>query len=187
MTGTLKAQLAQNGMIHRRPEVLAMIPSVREELGQPIMATPFSQFVGIQAVHNVITGDRYSVVPDEVIHYALGHYGPLPSALDPDVADRILSSPRAAQIRAWERPNPTLAEIRSQFAAGISDEKLLLRFMCSDEEVDGMQARGPIRTDPRRSANEIVRNLEDLISDRRQVTSLAVTTADFSLSLAKSN
>ncbi len=186
MTGTLKAQLAQHKMIHRLPEVLAAIPAVREELGQPIMATPFSQFVGIQAVLNVVTGDRYSVVPDEVIHYALGHYGPLPSVLDPEVADRILSSPRAAEIQRWERPNPTLAEIRANFRAGISDEELLLRFMCSDTEVDAMLAKGPIRTDPRRSANEIVRNLEDLIGERRKVTSLAVTTPEFSLSLAKS-
>ena len=185
MTGTLKAQLNQHRMMHRLPEVLEAIPAVREELGQPIMATPFSQFVGIQAVLNVVTGDRYSIVPDEVIHYVLGHYGPLPKAVDPDVADRILSSPRAAEIKKWERPNPSLAEIRSTFAAGVSDEELLLRFMCSDEEVDAMLAKGPIRTDPRRSANDIVRNLEDLITEKRSVTALSVSTPEFSLSLGK--
>lgn len=185
MTGTLKAQLAQHKMMHRLPEVLDAIPAVREALGQPIMATPFSQFVGIQAVLNVVTGDHYSVVPDEVIHYVLGHYGPLAKAVDPEVADRILSSPRAAEIEKWERPNPTLAEIRSRFAAGISDEELLLRFMCSDEEVDAMLAKGPIRTDPRRSANDIVRNLEDLISEKRNVTGLSVSTPEFSLNLSK--
>lgn len=185
MTGTLKAQLAQHKMMHRLQEVLEAIPAVREELGQPIMATPFSQFVGIQAVLNVVTGDRYSIVPDEVIHYVLGHYGPLPKAVDPEVADRILSSPRAAEIQKWERPNPTLAEIRSRFATGISDEELLLRFMCSDEEVDAMLAKGPIRTDPRRSANDIVRHLEDLIAEKRNVHGLSVTTPQFSLSLSK--
>ncbi|MBA3743572.1 hypothetical protein [Sporichthya sp.] len=185
MTGTLKAQLTQHKMMDRLPEVLEAIPQVREELGQPIMATPFSQFVGIQAVLNVVTGDRYAMVPDEVIHYTLGHYGPLPKDVDPAVKDRILSSPRAAEIARWVRPDPTLAEIRSKFAAGISDEELLLRFMCSDEEVDAMQAKGPIRTDPRRSANHIVRELADLIAEKRQVTSLAVTTPGFSLSLGR--
>ena len=185
MTGTLKSQLAQHKMMHRLPEVLEAIPAVREELGQPIMATPFSQFVGIQAVLNVVTGDRYAIVPDEVIHYVLGHYGPLPKEIDPDVADRILSSPRAAEIQKWERPNPSLAEIRSTFAAGISDEDLLLRFMCSDEEVDAMLAKGPIRTDPRRSANDIVRNLKDLIAEKRTVTGLSVSTPEFSLSLSR--
>lgn len=186
MTGTLKTQLAQNGMGHRLPEVLEEIPAVREELGQPIMATPFSQFVGIQAVLNLVTGDRYSVVPDEVIHYTLGHYGPLPRPVDPDVADRILSSPRAAEIRKWERPDPSLSEIRSRFAAGLSDEELLLRFMCSDEEVDAMLAKGPIRTDPRRSANEVVRHITDLIAEKPRVTSMSVSTPAFALTLGRS-
>jgi oxaloacetate decarboxylase alpha subunit len=185
MMGTLKAQLAQHGMAHRLPEVLDAIPQVRSELGEPIMATPFSQFVGIQAVLNVVTGEEYSVVPDEVIHYTLGHYGPLPKPVDPDVADRILSSPRAAEIRHWIRPAPTLAEIRGNFAAGISDEELLLRFMCSDEEVDAMLAAGPIRTDPRRSARHVVTALTDLIAERRQVTSLSVSTPEFTLSASR--
>ena len=158
-------------------------PRVVGELAQE--DGPFSQFVGIQAVLNVVTGDGYSVVPDEVIHYVLGHYGPLPKALDIDVADRILSSPRAREIAQWERPNPSLAEIRARFATGISDEELLLRFMCSDEEVDAMLAKGPIRTDPRRSANDVVRHLQDLVGEKRKVTSLAVTTPTFSLSLSR--
>ncbi len=187
MTGTLKSQLAQYGMTDRLPEVLEAIPQVREDLGQPIMATPFSQFVGIQAVLNIVTGDRYKIVPDEVIHYALGHYGPLPKAVDPDVADRILSSPRAQEIRRWERPTPSLAEIRKRFPAGISDEELLLRFMTSDEEVDRMLAKGPIRTDPRRSANEIVNYITDLVREPCPMTSLAVTTPEASIRLRRNS
>ncbi|MGH3952375.1 MAG: carboxyltransferase, partial [Pseudonocardiaceae bacterium] len=187
MTGTLKSQLAQYGMTDRLPEVLEAIPQVREDLGQPIMATPFSQFVGIQAVLNIVTGDRYKIVPDEVIHYALGHYGPLPKAVDPDVADRILSSPRAREIRRWERPTPSLAEIRKRFPAGISDEELLLRFMTSDEEVDRMLAKGPIRTDPRRSANEIVNYITDLVREPCPMTSLAVTTPEASIRLRRNS
>lgn len=64
MTGTLINQLAKNGMSHRLPEVLEAIPQVRVDLGQPVMATPFSQFVDIQAVLNVVTGQPYSIVPD---------------------------------------------------------------------------------------------------------------------------
>lgn len=186
MTGTLKSQLAQYGMTDRLPQVLEAIPQVRDELGQPIMATPFSQFVGIQAVLNVVTGDRYKIVPDEVIHYTLGHYGPLPKPVDPDVADRILSSPRADEIREWERPQPTLKEIRQRFPAGISDEELLLRFMTSDEEVDAMLVKGPIRTDPRRSANEIVRYVQDLVREPCTMTSLAISTPQISVKLRKS-
>lgn len=185
MTGTLINQLAKHGMADRLPEVLEAIPQVRVELGSPIMATPFSQFVGIQAVLNIVTGEPYKLVPDEVVHYVLGHYGPLPSPVDPNVLDKILSTPRAAELEKWERPNPSLAEIRKRFAAGISDEELLLRFMMSDEEVDAMLAKGPIRTDPRRSANHIVDAVTDLIADPGGSRSFSVTTPEFSLTLRK--
>lgn len=185
MTGTLINQLATHGMAHRLPEVLASIPQVRIDLGQPIMATPFSQFIGIQAVLNVVTGQPYSIVPDEVIHYLLGHYGPVPGAVNQDVLDRVMSSPRAAILQQWVRPTPTLSEIRSRFESGISDEELLLRFMTSNEEVDRMIAAGPIRTDPRQSANQIVNHVAALIHERRQSrpTSLYVSTPDYELSL----
>jgi oxaloacetate decarboxylase alpha subunit len=183
MTGTLINQLERHGIKDRLPEVLAAIPQVRVDLGSPIMATPFSQFVGIQAVLNILTGDPYSMVPDEVIHYALGHYGPVPAPIKPDVLDRILSSGRAHKLQDWVRPNPSLAEIRRKFATGISDEELLLRFMMSDEEVNSMLAKGPIRTDPRRSANHIVTSLTDLIAEKRNVTSFAISTPEFSLTV----
>ena len=75
MLGTLRAQLDQHGMAHRIDEVLAETGEVRRELGWPVMATPLSQLVGTQAVLNVVTGQRYSMVPDEVVAYAAGHYG----------------------------------------------------------------------------------------------------------------
>ena len=65
----------------------------RESFG--IMATPFSQFVGVQAVLNVVTGARYQMVPDEIIQYVLGQYGPVPQAVEPWVLDRVLAQPRA--------------------------------------------------------------------------------------------
>lgn len=185
MTGTLINQLERHGMGEKLPEVLAAIPQVRVDLGEPIMATPFSQFVGIQAVLNIVTGDPYSIVPEEVLHYTLGHYGPLHGKMDENVRDRILSSPRAKALQSWERPDPSLKELRSTFPKNISDEEFLLRFMMSDEEVDKMIAKGPIETDPRRSANNIVNSLNDLISERSTATSFSVTTSDFSVSLSK--
>lgn len=185
MTGTLKNQLATHGMAHRLDQALAEIPRVREELGQPIMATPFSQFVGIQAVLNIVTPERYQLVPDEVIHYALGHYGPLPRPVDSEVLDRILAQPNAAKLRDWVRPQPSLTELKAAFPSTISDEEFLLRWMHSDEEVDAMLARGPIRTDPRRSSNRIVAEILDLIDERPRLTSMAVSGADYSLALSR--
>ena len=184
MTGTLKNQLASHGMTQRLDEVLAELPRVREELGQPIMATPFSQFVGVQAVLNVVTGERYRIVPDEVVQYALGHYGPLAKPLDPAVADRILAQPRAKDFADWVRPQPSIAEIRTRFRPGISDEELLLRFMTSDEEVDAMLAAGPLRTDPRRDTATVVRHVQALMSETKS-TSLVVSSPQFSARLSR--
>lgn len=183
MTGTLKSQLAKHGMSDRFSEVLAAIPQVRRDFGEPIMATPFSQFVGIQAVLNIVTGDPYSISPDQVIHYLLGHYGQIYGQVNEDVRDRVLSSPRAKELMNWTRPAPSLKDIRANFESGISDEELLLRYMTSKEEVDRALGNGPVRKDPRWSSNAIVQNVVDLLRERPQVTSMAVATPEYSVRL----
>ena len=115
MAGTFKAQLRDRGMEDRFEEVLDEMARVREELGYPVMATPFSQLVGTQAVLNVVTGKRYSVVPDEVLIYAHGFYGQPVTPLDQNVLDTIMSSPKAGQFGDWEPPQPSLTELRHRF------------------------------------------------------------------------
>jgi oxaloacetate decarboxylase alpha subunit len=185
MMGTLRNQLAQHGMEHRLDEVLEETIVVRGELGEPIMATPFSQFVGIQAVLNVVTGERYSIVPDEVVQYAFGHYGPLMRPVEPAVMERIVSQPRAQHFASWERPQPTLQEIRRQFGARISDEELMLRFMHSEDEVrDVLEGRSAPR-DPRRRASNILGNVLDLIPEAKSLTSFAYSADGISIELAR--
>jgi oxaloacetate decarboxylase alpha subunit len=140
MTSTLRRQLREVGLEARWDEVLAEIPRVREELGWPIMVTPLSQFVGVQAFLNVTTGARYSQIPDEVVKYALGHYGPPPGELDPGVAATVLASPRAWQF-ANEEHRLDLAEARARYGQQIGDELLLLRMMLPAEQVEAMLAR----------------------------------------------
>jgi oxaloacetate decarboxylase alpha subunit len=141
MTSTLRRQLREVGLEGRWDEVLAEIPRVREELGWPIMVTPLSQFVGVQAFLNVTTGARYSQIPDEVVKYVLGQYGPPPGELDPDVAATVLASPKAGQFAEEER-RLDLAEARARYGEQIGDELLLLRMMLPAEQVDAMLA-GP--------------------------------------------
>ncbi len=144
MTGTLKAQLAQHDMGHRLEEVLEEVVRVREDLGLPISATPFSQLMGIQAVLNVVTGERYGVVPDEVLVYVLGHLGTPPAPIDPDVLDRMLSTDRGEEIRAWEPPQPTVGELKEQYGdRTMTDEELLLRYLVPAPDVEATHAAGP--------------------------------------------
>ena len=75
-------QLKEVKMEHRLDEILDEVVHVRRELGYPVMATPFSQIVGTQAVENVVSGERYKHITDEVIKYALQYYGKPAGALD---------------------------------------------------------------------------------------------------------
>ena len=75
MMGTLRNQLEGVGQAHRLPEVLEEAVQVRAEMGYPLMATPFSQLVGIQALLNVLQGERYATIPDENLMYIAGWYG----------------------------------------------------------------------------------------------------------------
>jgi oxaloacetate decarboxylase alpha subunit len=171
MTGTLINQLNEYGMPERFPEVVDEIVRVREELGQPVMATPFSQFVGIQAVLNVVLDERYKVVPEEVLHYALGHYGPLMRPIEPEIADKIFSQPRVKDLENWERDQTTLEEFREKLGKNLSDEELLLRYLAPEEHVDKMLRNGPLRTEPPARSDEFGEQLTELIesAERRPI------------------
>jgi oxaloacetate decarboxylase alpha subunit len=160
MTATLRRQLREVGLEHRWAEVLAELPRVREELGWPIMVTPLSQFVGVQAFLNVTTGARYSQIPDEVVKYVLGQYGPPPGELDPDIAATVLASPKAEQFRREEH-RFDLAEARARYGDAISDELLLLRMMLPSDQVDAMLARASaaVRTPARHPVVTLVEGI----------------------------
>jgi oxaloacetate decarboxylase alpha subunit len=140
MAGTFKDQLRARGMEERFEEVLDEMSRVREELGYPVMATPFSQLVGTQAVLNVVTGQRYSVVPDEVMIYAHGFYGRPVAPLDQNVLDTIMSSAKARSYADWQPPQPSLDELRQRFGSSISDDELILRLLVPENDIDVMRA-----------------------------------------------
>ena len=158
MTSTLRRQLAEVGMEDRWDDVLDEIPRVREALGWPIMVTPLSQFIGVQAFLNVTTGERWAQIPDEVVKYVLGHYGPPPGELDPEVATRVLASGRAEQFRGEEH-RLDLAEARARYGDRIGDEELLLRMTLPAEQVDALQHGPKPATQLRRAVVELVEEL----------------------------
>ena len=145
MISNFRYQLGKVGMQHRLKEVLEEIVRVRAEFGYPIMVTPYSQFVGVQATMNVIVGARYKEVSDEVIQYALGFWGKEESSsIDPNVRDMILSRPRAKELKGWKPPQPSLKEFRARLGGpGISDDELLLTYFSNEHDVAVMKAAGP--------------------------------------------
>ncbi|MEM2141891.1 MAG: pyruvate carboxylase subunit B [Candidatus Thorarchaeota archaeon] len=92
MLSNLDNQLREQNAIDKYEEVLAEVPRVRAELGYPPLVTPTSQIVGTQATLNVITGERYKVVPNEVRQYVRGFYGRPPGEIDPEIKKIILGN-----------------------------------------------------------------------------------------------
>jgi len=148
----LKHQLSLIRMEHRLEEVLEETVQVRRDLGYPIMVTPFSQFVVSQATLNVMSGERYKQVSDEIIKYALGFWGKEDShVIDPNIKDRILSLPRAKELADTEIPQPSIEEVRQKIGGpGVSDDELLLRYMIKEEkESRALREADPIKAYPR--------------------------------------
>ncbi len=145
MISNLGHQLRLVGLEDRVGEALEEAIRVRADLGYPIMVTPLSQFVGSQAAINVILGERYKQVTDQVIKYALGQCGKEGStSMDPDVKDKILSRPRAKELARWEPLEPSIQEMRSKLGGpGVSDEEMLLRWLMSKDEIEAMRAANP--------------------------------------------
>ena len=99
MLSNLVSQLIEQKALDKYDDVLAEIPRVREDLGYPPLVTPTSQIVGSQAVLNVLTGERYKVVPKEVKDYVKGLYGRSPGEINPKIKAEILEDEDPISVR----------------------------------------------------------------------------------------
>jgi len=124
MAGTMRNQLAEIRQEHRFDEVLAEMARIRKEFGYPVVATPYSQIMGAQALFNVTAGERYKVVTDETIKLMLGFYGAMDGPIDQDVKDKILGSPKAKRWASYKEPEITVDDLR-KLEPGVSDDELL--------------------------------------------------------------
>lgn len=111
MFSNLLEQLREQKAEHRLNEVLEEVPKVRKELGYPPLVTPTSQLVGIQAVLNVISGKRYSIVPNEIKDYVKGLYGTPPAPIDPKIRKKIIGDEQPITVRPADLLEPALNKI----------------------------------------------------------------------------
>jgi oxaloacetate decarboxylase alpha subunit len=181
MVGTMRRHLAESRLSHMEGAVTEELNRVRQELGWPIVMTPFSQMLLTQAVMNVTGKERYGVVPDEVIRYALGKFGRPNVPIAPEVMDRIDALPRTRELRQ-EPGMPPLAELRKRIGPELSDEEFLLRATMPAGQVDAMKAAGPAAQiyDPVRTP---VMNLIRQLIARRDIAHVCVEKSGFRLEL----
>jgi pyruvate/oxaloacetate carboxyltransferase len=140
MMSNFRNQLRELGMLHRLDEVLEEASRVRAELGYPVMVTPFSQFVGVQATYNVILGERYKTIPQELTLYARGHYGKPAAAIDPNVMDRIFKGKSFEPIDSKAVFGAKiLDEFRREKGPFVSDGQMLLHLFYGREATESMR------------------------------------------------
>ncbi len=112
MLSNLDNQLREQGALDRYDEVLKEVPRVRAEFGYPPLVTPSSQIVGTQATLNVITGDRYSMIPQEVKQYFRGYYGRPPAPVDEEVKRKAIGDEEPMKVRPADLLEPELPAAR---------------------------------------------------------------------------
>jgi pyruvate carboxylase subunit B len=114
MISNLVSQLKEQDALSRLDDVLAEIPKVREDLGYPPLVTPTSQIVGTQAVLNVLSGNRYKNVTNEVKDYVRGQYGKPPAPIDEAFRKRIIGDEPVVTVRPADLLPPVYEKMREQ-------------------------------------------------------------------------
>jgi oxaloacetate decarboxylase alpha subunit len=108
MISNLRGQLAQQNALDKIDQVFDELPRVRADLGYPPLVTPTSQIIGIQAVMNVLSGDRYELVSQEIKDYVRGLYGRPPAEIDAAVQKKILGKEQPITCRPADLLSPML-------------------------------------------------------------------------------
>lgn len=139
MLSNLVSQLKVQKALDRLPEVMAEIPRVRGDFGYPPLVTPSSQIIGIQAVLNVLTGQRYKLVSKEAKDLVRGLYGRTPAPIDPALQKRLLGEDEPLEGAPASYLQPELPAAREALASlfpGYTEEDLLSYVLFPKQALD---------------------------------------------------
>ncbi|MGC8777459.1 MAG: sodium-extruding oxaloacetate decarboxylase subunit alpha [Candidatus Caldatribacteriaceae bacterium] len=114
MISNLYSQLKEQKAVTKYREVLEEVPRVREDLGYPPLVTPTSQIVGTQAVLNVLLGERYKKVTEEVKRYCLGFYGKPPAPIKEEVLRKVVGDEKPIAVRPADLLEPEWEKVKKE-------------------------------------------------------------------------
>ena len=144
MLSNTQNQLNEMGMGDRFFDVMDEMPRVREDLGYPPLVTPTSQIVGTMAMMNVMMGDRYKMVPNEVKDLVRGKYGALPGTITDEIRQTIIGDEQPITCRPADLIEPELEGYRQDLASkgynGITDEDVLTYAMFPEVAINFFEA-----------------------------------------------
>jgi oxaloacetate decarboxylase alpha subunit len=128
MLSNLVSQLRGQQAEDRYEDVLAEVPRVRAELGYPPLVTPSSQLVGTQATLNVVLGERYKIIPEQVRQYVRGYYGRPPAPIDPQVKRLAISDEEPIDCRPADLIPPGMEKARQEIGDLARDEEDVISY-----------------------------------------------------------
>ncbi|MBC8575583.1 pyruvate carboxylase subunit B [Yanshouia hominis] len=129
MISNLITQLKQQNAADRLDEVLLEVPRVKADLGHPPLVTPTSQICGVQAVMNVLTGERYKMVSNEVRGYLRGEYGRAPGEVNPEVIKKVLKDEKPSTERYADRLAPAFESTKRELGAKAKCDEDVLSYL----------------------------------------------------------
>lgn len=128
MLSNLVSQLRQQNAMDKYYAVLDEIPHVRQELGYPPLVTPSSQIVGTQATLNVVVGERYKIIPEEVKQYIRGYYGKSPAPIDPEVQRKAIGDEQPITCRPADMLSPGWEKAKAEIGDLAKSEEDILSY-----------------------------------------------------------
>jgi len=157
MLSNLMNQLKQQGAMDKYEEVLNEVPRVRKEMGYPPLVTPLSQMVGTQSVMNVITGQRYKMVPNEIKEYLHGNYGKAPAEVDEAIKKQIIGDDEVITYRPADKIEPQFEALKEKYKDLVkSDEDVLTCALFEAKAVKFLTQRDKKETDEVVEVNLII-------------------------------
>lgn len=128
MLSNLLSQLKTAGQEDKFEEVLREVPQVRKDLGFPPLVTPLSQMVGTQAVLNILTGQRYKMIPKEIKDYVRGAYGTPPAPISKEIQKLVIGDEAVITVRPADLLEPELPSARLAVAGLSRSEEDVLSY-----------------------------------------------------------
>ncbi|WP_417500174.1 sodium-extruding oxaloacetate decarboxylase subunit alpha [Methylophaga sp.] len=168
MMSNLANQLKEQNALDRIRDVFAEIPRVREDLGFPPLVTPTSQIVGTQAVYNVLAGERYKTITNEVKRYLQGGYGQPPAPVNAQLQKKAIGNEEVIDSRPADALAPELDKLRADIGELATSEEDVLTFAMFPDlgrEFLQQRAEGTLKPEPLLPVSEANNDKESIATE----------------------
>ena len=128
MLSNLASQLKEQNALDKINDVLDEVPAVRQDLGYPPLVTPTSQIVGSQATLNIISGERYKVITNEIKNYLKGLYGKPPGTINENLRKLAIGTEKVIDRRPADYLESEFIKLKAEIGNRAKSEEDVLSY-----------------------------------------------------------